>query len=120
MDAQIAKTLERVLRAAAEECARIAAESAESADGPADELLNMEAALKRFGIGRDGLLAAAARGELQLHRGPRRKLLVSKLALEAWLRSRPVSPRPRRNPAEVIDIDAWEREADQRMAGGTR
>jgi hypothetical protein len=73
---------------------------------PPDELLGLE----QHDVGRRALLAAAGRGEIAVMRGPRQKLLVSRLELERWLRSRPVPPRARK-AGEVVDLEDWQRDA---------
>ena len=74
--------------------------------GPeADELLGVRDC-KALGVGRDALLAAADRGELQVSRGPRQRLQVRKSELDRWLSSKPYQPRDR-EPAP--DLEAWER-----------
>jgi hypothetical protein len=88
-------------------CARALVASLEAAlvgtdDGP--ELLDMKATAER-GAGRDALKAAALRGELELLRGPRGKLLVERDAFEAWLRSRPYKPT---TPTQTPDLNEWD------------
>lgn len=58
-------------------------------DSTADELIGVEECASRYRVGRDALRGAAQRGELEVSRGPRNRLLVQRGALEAWLRSRP-------------------------------
>lgn len=59
-------------------------------DTAGDELLGVAECTKRFGVGRDAIKAAAARGELSVSRGPRQRLLVRRSALVAWLESKPM------------------------------
>jgi hypothetical protein len=84
------------------------------------DVLDAKATMAGYGVGRDGLLAAAARGELELHRGPRNRVLVERVELERWLKSRPLLP-PRRKPSEPEQsLDAWqeEQERELRALGG--
>ncbi|MEO7032196.1 MAG: hypothetical protein ABI548_00115 [Polyangiaceae bacterium] len=60
-----------------------------------------------FGVGRDAIKSAAARGELEVTRGVRGKLLVKRSALQAWLASKPYVPPARDEPAQ--DAEAWQR-----------
>lgn len=91
-------------------------------DGDAgDPLLDVEAVMEEFGVGRDSLKAAAERGELTLNRGSRGKLLIARSAVRAWIESRNVRPRTRKAPAS--DLDAWEAEADRSLrsiSGGAK
>jgi hypothetical protein len=73
-----------------------------------DELLDVAACSKRFDVGREALRGAAARGELEISHGPRRKLLVKRRALEAWLASKPYKPTAK-NSEPAPDLEAWER-----------
>jgi hypothetical protein len=86
-------------------------------DNEADELLDASQALESYGIGRDGILAAVDRGELEAIRGARKKLLVRRSEIERWIASRPVKPRPRKVEAES-SIDAWEAEVERAIGGG--
>lgn len=88
----------------------------------ADPVLDSEQTLARYSIGRDGLKAAAERGELTLQRGARGKIMVRESELRRWLESRPYQARPRKVEAET-DLDAWEREQEAelaRLGGGRR
>jgi hypothetical protein len=58
-------------------------------DAAGDELLGVKECAA-LGVGRDALRAAAERGELNVSRGVRGKLLVRRSALVAWLESKPV------------------------------
>ena len=78
----------------------------------ADELLDL-AACKALDVGRDALKGAADRGELQVSRGPRGKLLVRRSALEAWLSSRPYKPT---QTEAAPDLDAWERSVTRKAS----
>lgn len=87
--------------------------------GPA--LLDARQALSQYGIGRDGLLAAAERGEIELTRGPRNRLQVTRDEIERYLRSKPHRPRLRRaEPAN--DLEQWSAVAERelRAIGGHR
>ncbi len=61
-----------------------------------DELLTVEQVEGEFKVGREGLKAAAGRGELTLVRGGKRRILVRRADVAAWVESRPVSPRLRK------------------------
>ncbi|HTQ02957.1 MAG TPA: hypothetical protein VMI54_03840 [Polyangiaceae bacterium] len=88
---------------------------------PVDELLGVATALERYDVGRRALLAAVDRHELTVVRGARQKLLVSRLELERWLRSRPVQPRQRHaQGAEVVELEAYERDAMADLARARR
>jgi hypothetical protein len=95
----------------------------QSAPDEADELLDTRQARDEFGIGHDGLLAAHGRGELELVRGARRKLLVRRSALMAWIQSRQVEARPRRKQNPASTLDDWDADAGAELrllAGGRR
>ncbi|MFZ5891284.1 MAG: hypothetical protein ACOY0T_09560 [Myxococcota bacterium] len=90
------------------------------AGADADPFLSVEEARESHGVGREALKAAAERGEIELKRGARGKLLVRRSAILKWIDSRPHKPRPRKADP-VSDLDAWERETDaelRRMGGG--
>jgi hypothetical protein len=86
-----------------------------------DQQLDAKQALERFGVGHDGLLAAERRGEIALTRGPRRKILVRRSALEAYL-ARPHAPTApkRRRKVEAPDYDAEVARELRLLAGGRR
>ena len=86
----------------------------ESADDPT-ELLDLKTVKEDYDIGRDALLAAERRGELELHQ-PANKLLVERGKLEAWMRSTKRKPTQRR---PVPDLEAWKAEADRCIEGGS-
>ena len=96
------KAVEAALASARALVATLEAALMDADDGP--ELLDMKATAER-GAGRDALKAAASRGELELLRGPRGKLLVERDAFEAWLRSRPYKPM---TPTQTPDLSAWD------------
>lgn len=75
------------------------------------DLLNLKEVHERYGVGRGALLAAARRGEVELFRGPRRKLLVRAADLERWLTTRKYSV-PSRGP-DPDTMDEWDREAER-------
>jgi hypothetical protein len=117
------KQLEAALATARATVATLEAALAATAEPVTSDTLDAREALAEFGVGRDGLLAAHARGELQLCRGPRQKILVGRDEIERWLRSRPVKSPQSREPAAPSDLESWEREtrADLRaLAGGRR
>ena len=58
-------------------------------------------------------MAAAERGEIELVRGGHRRLMVERAELERWVKSRKVTPGPRRAP--VADLESWDTEADRAM-----
>jgi hypothetical protein len=74
-----------------------------------DELLDVAACSKRYGVGRDALRGAADRSELAISKGARGKWLVKRSALEMWIESRPYKPAPRAANERAPDLDAWER-----------
>jgi len=88
----------------------------EGADDNETELLDVATVREEYGIGRDALKAAEARGELELLRGPRNKLLVERGKLEAWRRSRPNKPTERR---PVADLEAWKTQAMRSLEVGS-
>ena len=65
----------------------------------------------QYHAGRESLMGAAERGEITLVRGARRRVMVERSELERWIKSRKVTPGPRRAPA--ADLDAWEHDADR-------
>ena len=79
---------------------------AESLADPVSDLLGV-AECRAIGVGRDALLAGAARGELRLTRGPRQRLQVERGELWRWLASKPYAAPAAKEPAP--DLDAWER-----------
>jgi hypothetical protein len=97
------KALEAALASARALVASLEAVLMDADEGP--ELLDVKATAERYGVGRDGLKAAALRGELELLRGPRGKLLVERDAFEGWLRSRPYKPK---TPTQTPDLSAWD------------
>jgi hypothetical protein len=84
-----------------------------TADEPFDEVLSLADITAQFGYGREAILAAVGRGELDATRGPRRRVEIRRSELERWRASRPVEPRLRRRTAEIGDLAAWEAEADR-------
>ena len=92
------------------------------ADEPVDELLDLKKIKVEYSIGDEAVRNAISRGELAATRGPRQRIEVRRSELERWRGATPVHVRPRasRRGAEVIDLDAWEREADAQMARGAR
>jgi hypothetical protein len=77
------------------------------------DLLDMKQALERYRVGRDAILAGARRGELELSRGPRRKLLVRAAELERWLTGRKYTPSQR---PTARDMEEWGRQVRGRFA----
>lgn len=108
------RQLEAALASARATVASLEAALASAENKGASELLDVAAVRKQYGVGRDALKAAANRGELELSRGPRRRLLVKRDVLEAWLGSRPYEP-PMAEP--VADLEQWKAEAERRIAG---
>lgn len=82
-------------------------------DAP-DALLGLKE-LREHGVGRAALLGAADRGELAVSRGPRGRLQVRRSELDRWLASRPVERR--QHDANIVDMDAWDRAAAERLTG---
>lgn len=76
------------------------------------DLLNLKQVFERYRVGRDALLGAAKRGEIELSSGPRRKLLVRAGELERWLTERKYIP-PVRSTAQ--DLEEWDREAERSL-----
>jgi hypothetical protein len=64
-------------------------------------------------------LPAANRDELQIHRGPRRRIWVERTEIERWLRSKPHRPA-QSQAAQHSDLDQWatDTEAELRSLGG--
>lgn len=77
-----------------------------------DDLLDMKQVAERYGVGRDALLCAAKRGEVELSQGPRRKFLVRAMEVERWLTQKKYVPPNRAAPA---DLDEWERQATRSL-----
>ncbi len=99
------KALEAALCCAEAALASARAAFAELEAGP--ELITPAETMQRYGVARDGLLAAEARGELALSRGSRGRVLVAASDVELWMRSR---ARPiRRALPESEDPDEYER-----------
>ena len=92
----------------------------QSAAGNSDnDLLNVDQALEQYGFGRDALLNANKRGELELVRGSRNRITVQRSALEHYIKSRPVV-RPRKVEPAPESLDDWEKQAQGvlRSVGG--
>jgi hypothetical protein len=70
-----------------------------------EDLLSVDRSLAEFGVGRDGLKAAADRGELSLSRGARGKILVARSELQRWLTARPYKSARKTEPV-AEDLDA--------------
>jgi hypothetical protein len=81
-------------------------------DHDADELLDLTQLRQCYQLGRASILGAVERGELVASRGARRRILVRRSAAEAWLASRPVSPRASSLPEPDATLDDWERAQD--------
>lgn len=79
-----------------------------------DPLLDVDAVMHEFGVGRDSLKAAEERGELELLRGARGKLLIARSVVRSWLESRKGRPR-KASSTPATDLAAWEREAEQHL-----
>lgn len=78
--------------------------------GTESDLLDAKQTFAEFGIGVDGLKAAAARGELALSKGPRRRIQVSRAELLRWLASRPYKPTHKAAAPLADDVDALDAE----------
>jgi hypothetical protein len=76
------------------------------------DLLDLKQVFQRYGVGRDAVLGAARRGEVELSQGPRRKFLVRAREIETWLTQRKYTP-PVQPTAK--DMEEWERQADQAL-----
>jgi len=85
-----------------------------------DALLSATEALARYGLGHEGIRAAAERGELAVQRGSRGKYLVLESELRRYIASRPLRPTPRR--PQPAALDTWDADADRalRVVGGRR
>jgi hypothetical protein len=92
------------------------------AGDPATDLLSERQTMAEYGVARDGLLAAAARGEITLSRGPRNRIQVERQEIERWMKARPFAPRRKRRVAvePANDLDTWSIEAERalRATGG--
>ncbi len=106
------KALEAALATARATVAALEAAIADPIDRSAEQL-DARQTLAEYHVGRDGLLAAARRGELTLSRGPRNRVLVERQELERWLKSRPVRPRQRTAPAN--DLSSWDADAEREL-----
>jgi hypothetical protein len=82
-------------------------------DATGDALLGV-AECRALGVGRDALLAAAARGEISVTRGPRQRLQVTRRELDRWLASRPYVPTAKTEP--VASLAEWERSVRRKVA----
>lgn len=76
-------------------------------------LLDLKQVSERYRVGREALLGAAKRGEIELSQGPRRKFLVRAGELERWLTERKYTPPRARFVAK--DLEEWEREATRQL-----
>lgn len=86
---------------------------ADSLESPGDELLGVREC-RALGVGRDALLAGAARGELELTRGPRQRLQVRRSELARWLESKPYAPAQPSEP--VQSLEDWKRSVLRKVA----
>lgn len=75
--------------------------------GGRQDLLDLRQVSERYSVGRDALLAAANRGEVELSQGPRRKFLIRAAELERWLTQKKYTPRDRTVP---VDLEDWDRQ----------
>ncbi|HET9954372.1 MAG TPA: hypothetical protein VFQ61_07705 [Polyangiaceae bacterium] len=73
------------------------------------DLLDLKQVFERYRVGRDALVAAAKRGEVELSQGPRRKFLIRARELEQWLTRRKYVPPAL---ATAKDLQEWDRQAD--------
>lgn len=81
--------------------------------------LDLDVLQTEFGLGREAVKAAVARGELKAFTGARRKILVARAEVERWIASRPYTPGPRR--IAPADMNAWDAQVEaelKRMSGG--
>jgi hypothetical protein len=76
------------------------------------DLLDLKQVFERYRVGRGAILAGANRGDLELSRGPRRKLLVRAAELERWLTGRKYWPV--REPAPE-SMEEWERQVRRKF-----
>lgn len=98
---------------------RAQAEALEQSARASDrDLLDVEQSQAQYNFGRDALLNAQRRGELELVRGARNRIMVERAALETYIKSRPVA-RPRK-VAPADDLGSWEAQAEKalRSVGG--
>lgn len=93
------------------EIVRAAVAEALGAKGQHD-LLDLKQVLARYGVGRNALLGAAKRGDIELSQGPRRKFLVRAAEVERWLTEKRYTPPDRTVP---VDMEDWERQASQAL-----
>jgi len=77
------------------------------------DLLDLKQVFERYQVGRDALLGAAKRGELELSQGPRRKFLIRAGDLKAWLTKRKYAA-PTRSLAK--DLEEWDWETERELA----
>ena len=86
-----------------------------------DALFDAKQSLAKYGLGHEGLRGAAERGELDVFKGARGKLLVLESNLRKYIASRPYKPTPRR-VLPPADLAAWDAEADRalRVVGGRK
>jgi hypothetical protein len=87
----------------------------EVAEPPDDTLLGLAELKDRYSIGRDALLAAHERREIEVIRGTRHRLLVRRSAVEGWLRSRSGTVKARARRPPVATIDEWEADATREL-----
>lgn len=106
------KALQAALATARATVASLEAALADPVDR-SGELLGERQTMAEYGVARDGLLAAAGRGELTLCRGPRNRILVERQEIERWLKSRPHRPRPKTAPAN--DLSEWDAETEREL-----
>jgi len=94
------------------------ADTLDASHAPSDLLTVGDQTRDEYHAGREALMAAAERNEITLVRGARRRVMVERSEIERWIKSRKVTPGPRRAPA--ADLDHWEAEANRalRVVGG--
>ncbi len=87
-----------------------------------DPAVSLEAAARATQLSPHTLRSWCRSGRLRSHRGPRGAYLVRRSDIDAAIEAAPSEPAPRRRAASVVDLDAWEVQAERELAalGGAR
>lgn len=83
---------------------------------PDDRALGLDAAGEASGISPHTLRSWAKSGRLRTHRGPRSSYLVKLSDVHAAIEAAPSEPAPRIRATPVVDLDAWEAQAERELS----
>lgn len=102
---------------------QLASVARSEAHGAGEELLDLPALQQRYGLGRRAVLAAEARGELELRRASRGRILVPRAAVEVYVtaKGRALSKLTTigsdwQDESSDRALDEWERQCDRQLS----